>query len=106
VVILFGLFAAVSLQKSIRDRIEGINVTNIYYSICWFSLVASIVLLAVGLWNAELLLSEKGFFSMSFILGLFAAVSVQKNIRDLAMDTSEESHTYKDEVASISSEIE
>jgi hypothetical protein len=43
---------------------------------------------------------------MSFILGLFAAVSVQKNIRDLAMDTSEESHTYKDEVSSISSEIE
>jgi len=89
VTILFGLFSAVSLQKSIRDRIEGISVTNIYFSICWFSLVASIVLLVIGLWNADLLLSEKGFFAMSYILGLFAAVSVQKNIRDIAMCSEE-----------------
>jgi uncharacterized membrane protein YiaA len=104
VVILFGLFSAVSLQKSIRDRIEGISVTNIYYSICWFSLVASIILLAVGLWNAELLLSEKGFFAMSYILGLFAAVSVQKNIRDIAMCSSEEPPHFNDEESSTKSE--
>ena len=35
-VLMFGLFAVVSLQKSIRDRLEGYPVTAIYYGICWF----------------------------------------------------------------------
>ncbi|MGB0850026.1 MAG: YiaA/YiaB family inner membrane protein, partial [Bacteroidia bacterium] len=46
--------------------------------------IASILLLVIGLWNADLLLSEKGFYGMSFTLSIFAAVAVQKNIRDLA----------------------
>jgi hypothetical protein len=29
-------------------------------------------------------LSEKGFYAMSFLLSLFGAVTVQKNIRDVA----------------------
>jgi hypothetical protein len=28
--------------------------------------------------------SEKGFYAMSFVLSLFAAVTVQKNVRDVA----------------------
>jgi len=82
-VLLFGLFSVISVQKSVRDRLEGIPVTDLYYSISWFSTVASIVLLIIGLWNADLLLSEKGFFGMSFVLGLFSALAVQKNTRDL-----------------------
>jgi uncharacterized membrane protein YiaA len=39
----------------------------------------------IGLWNATLALSEKGFDAMAFLLGLFGAVAVQKNIRDLAL---------------------
>jgi uncharacterized membrane protein YiaA len=81
-VLLFGLFAAVSLQKSVRDRVEGIAVTALYYAICWFSLIAALMLLAVGLFNATLLLSEKGFYAMAFALALFGAVAVQKNTRD------------------------
>ena len=81
-VLMYGLFSAVSLQKAVRDQLEGIPVTNIYYGISWFSTILSIVLLVVGLWNAELLRSEKGFYAMSFVLSLFAAVAVQKNIRD------------------------
>lgn len=82
-VLLFGLFSVISVQKSVRDRLEGIPVTDLYYSISWFSTIASIVLLIIGLWNADLLLSEKGFFGMSFVLGLFSALAVQKNTRDL-----------------------
>jgi uncharacterized membrane protein YiaA len=81
-VLMFGLFSAVSLQKAVRDQLEGIPVTNIYYGISWFCTILSILLLVIGLWNAELERSEKGFYSMSFILSLFAAVAVQKNIRD------------------------
>jgi uncharacterized membrane protein YiaA len=83
VLLLYGLFAAISLQKTVRDRSEGIAVTGIYSTLCWFSLAASIGLLAVGLVNATLALSEKGFYAMSFSLALFAVVAVQKNVRDL-----------------------
>lgn len=81
-ILMFGLFSAISLQKSVRDQMEGIPVTNIYYGLSWFSTILAIVLLTVGLWNADLLLSEKGFYGMSFLLSLFAAIAVQKNTRD------------------------
>lgn len=82
-VLMFGLFSAISLQKAVRDQIEGIPVTNMYYGLAWFSTILAIVLLVVGLWNATLLLSEKGFYGMSFTLSVFAAIAVQKNTRDL-----------------------
>jgi uncharacterized membrane protein YiaA len=84
-ILMYGLFSAVSLQKTVRDRLEGIPVTGIYYGLCWVSLVIAVLLLTVGLWNASLASSEKGFYAMSFLLSLFGAVAVQKNIRDLAL---------------------
>ncbi len=82
-VLMFGLFSAISVQKAVRDQLEGIPVTNIYYGIAWFTTLLSIVLLTVGLWNATLEKSEKGFYAMSFVLSLFAAIAVQKNTRDM-----------------------
>jgi uncharacterized membrane protein YiaA len=81
-ILMYGLFSAVSLQKVVRDQMEGIPVTNIYYGLAWFSTVLAILLLIVGLWNASLTLSEKGFYAMSFTLSMFAAIAVQKNTRD------------------------
>ena len=81
-VLMYGLFAAISVQKSVRDRLEGIPVTNLYYGISWVSVLLTVLLLAVGLWNASLALSEKGFYAMAFVLSLFAAIAVQKNTRD------------------------
>ncbi|MDN5512833.1 inner membrane protein YiaA [Acinetobacter sp.] len=83
ILILYGLFTAVSLQKIVRDKLEGIHVTTIYFGLCWASIVICITLLTIGLWNASLELSEKGFYIMAFLLSLFGAVAVQKNIRDL-----------------------
>lgn len=83
-VLMYGLFSAVSLQKSVRDRLEGVPVTGLYYGLCWLSLTIALLLLAVGLWNATLSLSEKGFYAMAYLLSLFAAVAVQKNVRDVA----------------------
>ena len=84
VIMIFGLFAAVSLQKSVRDRMEGIRVTNLYYGMAWVSVIMASALLAIGLWNASLAPSEKGFYGMAFVLSLFASVTVQKNVRDVA----------------------
>lgn len=82
IVILYGLFSVISLQKTIRDRNEDIKTSRIYYVLCWASSGIAITLLGVGLYNAEMLLSEKGFYAMAFVLSLFAAITVQKNVRD------------------------
>ena len=82
-VLLFGLFSVISVQKAVRDKLEGIPVTEIYYGISWFTTITSMVLLIVGLWNADLELSEKGFYGMSFLLSMYSAIAVQKNTRDI-----------------------
>ena len=89
-VILFGLFSAISVQKCVRDRAEGIEVTDIYYGLSWFTTITSIILLVVGLRNADLWMSEKGFYGMSFTLALFAAIAVQKNTRDTKLFKEDE----------------
>ncbi|WP_461088044.1 inner membrane protein YiaA [Spirosoma gilvum] len=81
-VLMYGLFSVVSVQKSVRDRLEGVPVTDIYYGLSWFSTILAIVLLTIGLWNATLLPSEKGFYAFAFLLALFGAIAVQKNTRD------------------------
>jgi uncharacterized membrane protein YiaA len=82
-VLMFGLFSAISVQKAVRDQLEGIPVTNLYYGIAWFTTLLSILLLTIGLWNADLTKSEKGFYAMAFTLSIFAAIAVQKNTRDV-----------------------
>lgn len=83
-ILLFGLFSVISVQKAVRDKLEGIEVTQMYYSISWATTIISIVLLVIGLWNADLELSEKGFYGISFLLSIYAAIAVQKNTRDIA----------------------
>lgn len=89
-VLILGLFSAISVQKAVRDQLEGIPVTNLYYGIAWFTTLLSIVLLTVGLWNAALAKSEKGFYAMSFLLSLFASIAVQKNTRDIKISKANE----------------
>jgi len=84
-VLMFGLFSAISVQKAVRDQLEGIPVTNLYYGIAWFATILSIILITVGLWNADIDRSEKGFYAMSFVLSIFSAIAVQKNTRDAKM---------------------
>lgn len=94
-ILMYGLFAAVSLQKSVRDKGEGIPVTGIYFALCWISLGTALLLLTVGLWNSSLVPSEKGFYAMAFVLSLFAAVTVQKNVRDVAAFAPEKPHAQE-----------
>ncbi|WP_075340311.1 inner membrane protein YiaA [Tenacibaculum agarivorans] len=83
-ILLFGLFSVISVQKAVRDKLEGIEVTQMYYSISWATTIISILLLIIGLWNADLELSEKGFYGISFLLSIYSAIAVQKNTRDIA----------------------
>lgn len=101
-ILMYGLFSAVSLQKAVRDQLEEIPVTGIYLGISWFSTLLAILLLIIGLWHADLDLSEKGFYAMSFLLSLFAAIAVQKNIRDTAR--SEKDSEKKNETSELLNE--
>lgn len=81
-VLVLGLFAAASYQKTVRDKYEAIPTTALYYTTCLVAFVIAVGLLVIGLWNASLLLSEKGFYGLAYFLSLFGAVAVQKNVRD------------------------
>ena len=81
-VLILGLFAAVSLQKSVRDRAERLPVSTLYLGLSWSVVALSVLMLIVGLWNSGMLLSERGFYGLAFALTLFGAVAVQKNVRD------------------------
>jgi uncharacterized membrane protein YiaA len=82
--LLLGLFSAIALQKSVRDRAEGIPVTSIFLGLSWAMVLVSLVLVATGLANSSLTLSEKGFYGLGYAMALFSVVAVQKNVRDLA----------------------
>ena len=84
-ILLFGLFAVISVQKSVRDRAEGLAVTDLYYGLSWFATISAMILLTIGLWNADIMLSEKGFYAMAFCLSMFSSIAVQKNTRDAKM---------------------
>ena len=103
-IMLFGLFSVVSLQKTVRDKMEGVPATKAYFLASAVATASAIVLLVIGLLNAELLLSEKGFFGMAFILSLFAAITVQKNVRD--SQTTDESSSTKSDTQSNATEHE
>ncbi|MFI5492296.1 inner membrane protein YiaA [Actinoplanes sp. NPDC051859] len=81
-VLVLGVFAAVSLQKSVRDKAEGLPVSALYLGLSWGVVGLGIVMLVVGLWNSGMQLNEKGFYGLAFAMTLFAAVAVQKNVRD------------------------
>jgi uncharacterized membrane protein YiaA len=88
-VLFFALFSAVSVQKTVRDRMENIKVTSLYYGISWAAVLLSCSLLIIGLWNANNLdIASKGFYAMSFVLSIFSAIAVQKNTRDAAIQTA------------------
>ncbi|QNM86348.1 hypothetical protein H9W90_04275 [Polaribacter pectinis] len=82
-ILLMGIYAVISLQKAVRDKAEQIKVSEMYYGISWVIVIASLLLLIIGLRNADLELSEKGFYAISYLLSLFGAITVQKNTRDI-----------------------
>jgi uncharacterized membrane protein YiaA len=82
-ILLMGIYAVISLQKTVRDKAENLKVSEMYYGISWVVVIASLLLLTIGLRNADLALSEKGFYAVAYLLSLFGAITVQKNVRDL-----------------------
>ena len=80
--LVFGLFSAISVQKAVRDKLEGVPVTDIYYGLSWGATLLAILMMVIGLWHTPMYPSEKGFYVFAFLLALFGAIAVQKNTRD------------------------
>jgi uncharacterized membrane protein YiaA len=85
-IFILAMFSAVTLQKTVRDKQEGLPTTTVFVGMCWAAFFSAVALLGIGLFNADMFLSEKGFYGMAFILSLFSIITVQKNIRDLTND--------------------
>jgi uncharacterized membrane protein YiaA len=83
-ILVFAVYAAISVQKIVRDRLEGVPFTNLYYGVSWLAVIVAIGLFVNGLFNVTISLSERGFYGMAMLLTLFGAIAIQKNTRDLA----------------------
>ena len=101
-VLILALFSSISLQKTVRDRMEELPTTQVYYMSCVGSFTLSVLLLAIGLWNATLLPSEKGFYAIAFFLSLFGAIAVQKNVRDRQQENNDKmDHSVREPLESV-----
>jgi uncharacterized membrane protein YiaA len=56
--------------------------SNAFIAASWIALGAGMIGFLVGLWHAQMQLNEKGYYFTVLMFGLFAAVSVQKSVRD------------------------
>ena len=59
--------------------------TAVFVAASWLSLGVGLVAYCAGLWNAPMALDEKGLYLTMLMFGLFAAVSLQKTVRDRMM---------------------
>ncbi|MBF4237335.1 inner membrane protein YiaA, partial [Vibrio anguillarum] len=102
VVLVFGLFSVITLQKTIRDEAEGLKVTSAYKNLNIFCVITACALIFIGLYNVDtLLLNEKGFFGIAFVMSLFSSIVVQKNVRDLAYFKSSSKSEYKSSIETL-----
>jgi uncharacterized membrane protein YiaA len=56
--------------------------SNAFIASSWLALGAGMVGYLVGLWLAEMLLNEKGYYFTVLMFGLFSVISLQKSVRD------------------------
>lgn len=52
--------------------------TSAYVGASWAMLGVGVLGFLVGLWNAEMMLNEKGYYFAVLALGLYAAISLKK----------------------------
>ena len=56
--------------------------SNAFIAASWVALLTGAIGYLVGLWRAEMMLNEKGYYFTILMFGLFAVVSLQKAVRD------------------------
>ena len=81
----FGLFGVVSVVTSVRDKEEGVPVTGVFYGLSWVAAAAPVLTMGWYLWQVSGLDElQRGLLFLTYVASVFAAIVVQKNIRDTA----------------------
>lgn len=75
-ILMYGLFAVVSLQRVVREQRAGRQPGAAYQLFGWISLLLSLLLLIIGLWNAGFSFGEKSFYGMAYTLSLLAVLAI------------------------------
>lgn len=70
-------------KKTIMEQKQINEPSAAFIATSWTAFFIGTIAFIISLWNAGLEKSEKGFYPMSFVLSLFAAIAVQKNTRDI-----------------------
>jgi len=58
--------------------------SNAFIAAAWAALFVGFLAYLIGLWNASMLLNEKGYYLTVLLYGLFSAVSLQKKCARLS----------------------
>lgn len=64
-------------NEGIKARKKGMP-TPAFIGASWVALFLGCLSLMIGLWNADMMLNEKGYYLTLLLFGLFSAVSLQK----------------------------
>jgi len=56
--------------------------SNAFIAASWIAQGTGMLGYLIGLWRAEMLLNEKGYYFTILMFGLFSVVSLQKSVRD------------------------
>ena len=63
------------------ERKEG-EPTSAFKGASWAALIIGVAAYLIGLFNATMELNEKGYYFAVLVFGLYAAISLQKAVRD------------------------
>ncbi len=70
------------VKYAAKKELNAAKPSNAFIGASWTALIAGITAYFIGLWNADMFLSEKGYYFTIMLFGLFSVVSVQKSVRD------------------------
>lgn len=64
------------------EQKQSLQPSAAFIGASWLAFFTGAIAFIIGLWNADMQLNEKGYYFTVLIFGLFAAISVQKAVRD------------------------
>src|SRR5687767_11749514 len=72
----------VSIKQKNMEPKQNLKPSSAFIVASWNALIIGISAFIIGLWNAGMEFNEKGYYFTVLMLALFAAISVQKAVRD------------------------
>ncbi|MFT4787021.1 MAG: putative membrane protein YiaA, partial [Cellvibrionaceae bacterium] len=68
--------------ETLNDTIMNQKPSNAFVAASWVALLTGMIGYLIGLFRADMMLNEKGYYFTILMFGLFAVISLQKSVRD------------------------